>query len=387
VTRWLGAALLVVLARSAASQGPLPPATGTEGTAGELRTVSGRVIRGGSQAPVAGQMVVLHRISADSSGAIDSVRSTSSGAYSMRYRFAGPRSMYIVSARYDGVAYFTPPLRSRNATGAEADVTVHDTTSVPFPLTVRARHFVIAPPDASGIRRVVDVFEVSNDSNRTLVASGSGATWRVRIPDGVREASAGGGDMPPDAIRFTSDHAELLVPFPPGSRQIVLTYSLPIGTAMTVPLNEAAGTLEVLLEGGAASVNGAGLAPGAPVSMEGRSFERYVAENVPAASSFTVDARGPLLGGRASRVALLVLALVAVALGIVIGRKGGRAPVVVPARSPADALAREVAALDRVYEAPERQSPDAQAHYHARRARLMTQLEAAMTVEDPGAST
>ena len=147
-----------------------------------------------SPQPVSGQMVVLHRISADSSGPVDSVRTADNGAYRFRYRLDGPRSMYIISARYSGVAYFTTPLREAAVTSPDADVSVYDTTSAAFPLSVRARHVVIAPPEASGVRRVVDVFEVANDSSRTLVAGAVSPTWSVKLPEGAREP--GSGDEP-----------------------------------------------------------------------------------------------------------------------------------------------------------------------------------------------
>jgi hypothetical protein len=367
------------------AQGVLPPASGTLGTPGEIRTVEGRVLRGGGSIPepVSGLTVVLHRISADSSGPVDSVRSSAGGGYRFRYRLEGPRSMYIVSARHSGVAYFTSPLREKAVSGPEADVVVFDTTSRSFPMTVRSRHFVIAPPDADGIRRVVDVFEVANDSARTLVSGSAGpATWRVRLPEGVSDPSSSGGDMPPDAFRFAGGNAELVVPFPPGARQLVLTYAMPAGASLTVPLEHATTTLEVLLEGGGATVSGAGLAAEAPVTMEGRSFQRFVASQVPAASTFSVSGGGGP-GGRAGRLALLAVAAVAVASGIVLGRRArATALEVVVAGSPSDALAREIAALDHVYDAPgETAGPDREA-YFARRAGLMARLSETLAVED-----
>lgn len=373
---------------AALSQGVLPPATGTPGTPGELRSVAGRVLKGGAaKEPLGGQVVVLHRISADSSGPVDSVRSSASGAYRFRYRLAGPRSMYIVSTRYDGIAYFTSPLRERDVTGPDADVAVYDTTSVPFPMTVKARHFVVSPPDESGLRRVVDVFEVANDSSRTLVGGpGGSATWRVLLPEGIRDPGPGGGDMPPDAFRFAAGNAELVVPFPPGARQLVLTYAVPAGARLEVPMPGAVETLEVLVEGTGVEVSGAGLAAGAPVTMEGRSFQRYLAS--PAGGSFTMSAAGAGGGGRAGRLALIVVAVAAVALGIVLGRRGprGAAPSPAPARSAGDALAREVAALDTVFQDPSRQSAAAQEHYRARREALMARLQEALAVEPPDAA-
>lgn len=369
----------------AAGQGQLPPATGTPGVTGEMRTVSGRVLNGSSDSlrPLAGQMVVLHRISADSSGPVDSVRTAAGGAYRFRYRLESPRSMYIVSSRYAGIAYFTTPLREATVTSPDADISVFDTTSATFPLTVRARHVVVAPAETNGMRRVVDVFEVANDSSRTLIAGDSGRTWRVALPPDAREPGSSGGDLPPDAFRFTAGHAELVVPFPPGSRQVVLTYAIPAREAVSIPVPDAVTNLEVLVEGTVGRVSGAGLSAEAPVSMEGRTFQRFTASPVAAGTSFVVGGGGA--GGSAGRVALLAVAAVAVALGIVVGRRStSRATASPPARPASEALAREIAALDHVYA---RATGAGDAYYRSRRSTLMEQLIEAQAVEDRGAPT
>ncbi len=383
----LVAALLIPLAASA--QGPLPPATGTPGVAGEIRTVSGRVMRGSADSPqpVTSQMVVLHRISTDSSGPVDSVRTTANGAYRFRYKLEGPRSMYIVSTRYSGVAYFTAPLRDRAVTSPDGDVTVYDTSSAGFPLTVRARHIVIAPADPGGVRRVVDVYEVANDSNRTLVAGATGSTWRVKLPDGAREPSSTGGDLPAEAFRFTEGQADLLVPFPPGERQVVLTYGIPAGSPVTLPVAAATSTLEVLVEGTGATVRGAGLSAEDTVSLEGRTFQRFTASPVAAGASFVV-AGSSGWSGRAGRLALVAVAAIAVALGIVIGRRGAGGPAAAGPPPPAsEALAREIAALDHVYAEPARQAGAGGEHYRSRRAALIGQLVEAQAVEDRETTT
>ncbi|HEX6315372.1 MAG TPA: hypothetical protein VFZ73_10960 [Gemmatimonadaceae bacterium] len=379
-------ALTLICASSVVSgQGTMPPATGTPGVAGEVRTVSGRVLSGSSDSlrPVPGQYVVLHRISADSSGPVDSMRTTASGTYRFRYRLAGPRSMYIVSARYAGVAYFTTPLREANVGSPDADISVYDTTSAAFPLTVRARHVVVSPGE-SGTRRVVDVFEVANDSNLTLVAGAAGATWRVALPPGASDPGSSGGDLPPDAFRFAEGVAELLVPFPPGSRQVVLTYAIPARTA-TIPIADPTANLEVLLEGAEGRVSGAGLTAEEPVSLEGRTFKRYTA--APAAAGAAVVVAGGS-SGSATRVALLAVAAVAVALGIVVGRRGGTSPAVAavtPATTGPDAIARAITALDNVYADASRREGAAGAHYRDRRQALMRRLVEAQAVEDGAA--
>jgi hypothetical protein len=380
--------VLVALLRTGAlhAQQVLPPATGTPGVAGDVRTVSGRVLSGSADTiqPVAGQLVVLHRISADSSGPVDSVRTAANGRYRFRYRLESPRSMYIVSSRYAGIAYFTTPLREPNVTSPDADISVYDTTSAIFPLTVRARHVVVAPVEAGGLRRVVDVFEVANDSSRTLIAGAGGMTWRMPLPEKASDPGSSGGDLPPEAFRFTAGRAELVVPFPPGSRQVVLTYAIPSRGAVSIPVPEAVTNLEVLVEG-PGRVSGAGLNAEEPVSMEGRTFQRFTASPVAGGMSFSVSTGG--VGGNATRVVLLAVAAVAVALGIVVGRRFGTRPGVATAQPAPDAIAREIAALDHVYATPGQAVETAAAQYRARRAILIERLVEAQAVEDRGTAS
>jgi hypothetical protein len=225
------------------------------------------------------------------------------------------------------------------------------------------------------------VFEVANDSNRTLVAGTEGLTWRVSLPPDAHEPSTAGGDLPPEAFRFAGGNAELLIPFPPGSRQLVLTYGIPAQRNVTIPVSDAVSTLEVLLEGAGGRVTGAGLAVEEPVSMEGRTFQRFTAATVPRGATFTIGKpAGVGLGGNAGRVALLAVALVAVALGIVIGR---RAPAAATERlATTDALAREIAALDRVYASPATRKGDGDAYYESRRTELVERLMDAQAVEE-----
>jgi hypothetical protein len=358
----------------AAAQGPLPPATGTPGVAGEIRSVAGRVLNGSSDSlrPVANQFVVLHRISADSSGPVDSVRTSSSGSYRFRYRLESPRSMYIVSSRYAGVAYFTTPLREAAVASPDADISVYDTTSVVFPLSIRARHVVVAPPEG-GVRRVVDVFEVANDSNRTLVTGAAGMTWRVTLPREARDPGSAGGDLPPEALRFAAGTADLLVPVPPGSRQVVLTYAIPARGSVDIPVADATAALEVLVEDQGTRVSGAGLTAEDPVSMEGRTFQRFTASPVAGGASFTVRTGGG--AGNAGRVALLAVAAAAVALGFFFAAR--RAPVRVVAGVPrraSESLAREIAALDHVYAGEGKQDGAGGEYYRSRRATLVERL-------------
>jgi hypothetical protein len=291
--------------------------------------------------------------------------------------------MYIVSARHDGVAYFSVPLRDAAVSGPDADLVVYDTTSRGFPLTIRSRHFVVSPPDESGLRQVVDVFEVANDSSRTLVSGPTGSgTWEVRLPPSAVGPQSSGGDLPPEALRFADGVASLQAPFPPGARQVVLSYGIPPEGTVEVPVGAGTARLEVLVEGGGVTLGGPTLSAEAPVTMEGRTFQRFVGGPVTTDASFSLR-WGAGMFGRAGRLALLALAAVALALGVVVGRRvpsRSAAPEVAPAGGP-DALARAIATLDHVYADPARQDEGSQAAWQARRSELKSRLVAALAVE------
>jgi hypothetical protein len=198
----------------------------------------------------------------------------------------------------------------------------------------------------------------------------------VALPRESRDFGSTGGELPPDAFRFSLADAELLVPVPPGSRQVVLSYTIPSGS-VDVPVGDATSMLEVLLEGGGGGgggVTGAGLTAEEPVSMEGRTFQRFTASSVRPGTTFEIGGAGD---GSSQRVALLAVVAAAVALGIFYGRRlSSSAPVpaaAIVARTPADAIAREIAALDNVYANSQGPAHD---YYRSRREALLEKLVA-----------
>jgi hypothetical protein len=373
-------------------------AQGTDpGVVSEVRTVAGRVLRGTSsgEVPMAGQRVVLHRIGADSAGPIDSAVTSRSGGFRFTYRWAGERATYIVSTRHAGVAYFTPPLRARDVSGPEADVMVFDTTSRAVPLVVRGRHFVISRAEAEGgARRIVDVFEVANDSALTRVAGASPrGSWSVRLPDGVRNVTAGPGDLTAEALRFQEGEAIVVAPFAPGVKQVVLAYELPPSARnMTLPIDQLTGTLELLVEASGVTAAGGGLQRQETVSMEGRSFERFLGRDVPAGTMLrlTLPSAGASWG-RARGLVPIALAALALTLGMLWsrrGRTGVTAPVAMAVRQVSpddpDTLAQAIAALDAVRDTRPDAGPAALEALQRRRAGLKARLVAALDAVDGG---
>ena len=57
------------------------------------------------ETPVSGIVVTIHRVGADSSGAVDSMRTDAQGRYRFSYRrWGNPDAIYFVAAVYRGIA-------------------------------------------------------------------------------------------------------------------------------------------------------------------------------------------------------------------------------------------------------------------------------------------
>jgi len=289
---------------------------------GSLRRVFGRVVHptGRVLAPVIGEQVTLHRVGSDTAGPIDSTRTTSDGRYAFAYRTRGARdAVYFVSATYDGIAYLSQPLIRAAVRGPEAEITVYDTTSRSIPLHVRGRHLVVSAPTAAGLRSVVEVFELSNDTSVTLVSPGSGVdqpTWSLALPLGAQRAEVGQGDVAADAVTFRENRINVFAPVAPGLKQMSFSYQLPPASfPLNRPLPDGAIVLEVLLEEAGARISGPSFREQAPVAIEGRTFRRFIAQDVPARSTLRVAVPVVFANRRQLYIAVVVTIVGAAMLG------------------------------------------------------------------------
>jgi hypothetical protein len=365
----------------------------------EVRRVEGRVVRpapfldGDSAASVSvpGIWVTLHRVAPSVAGPLDSMRTDPEGRYRFAYRpSGGPEAVYFVSASYGGIAYFTNPLRGLVTDGADAEIAVFDTTSIAFPLTVRGRHLIVGALDSLDERTIVEIFELSNDSTRTIVARDeptASPTWSFAVPTAAREVRAGQGDLPADAFVQATGRVSLYAALPPGLKQLSVSYKLP-ATAFPLPvaLESGAVVLEVLLEEPDAAVSGSRLVAVDPVGLEGRQFRRFLAQDVRPGDRFTVEAPDRGLTGRRLYVTVLLAAsglLMLLAL-LRAGTKrqrpvGTRAPSLAPSLAPIptpERLAREIADLDAAFAAQGAPSDAVRTAYERRRAELAEALRA-----------
>jgi hypothetical protein len=372
----------------------IPPAQRPDSSHAERR-VDGRVVRGTreGQQPVANQWVVLHRVGPDRAGPLDSTRTAANGRFSIRYRESGDTSaLYFASTSYGGVAYFTSPLRAPVVRGDDATLTVFDTTSGPVAIKVGGRHVIVGAVQPNGRRPIGEVYDLENDSTVTLVARDSvSPLWRTQLPAQALEFQVNtSGGLAPGAVSQRGSSVGLFAPLSPGIRQFAFTYELPSNAfPLTLPIDRATGVLEVLVQDPSARVDGVKLRETAPVSADGRTFRRFLGQDLSAGTAIRIDIPHLIgaerekvyFGVAAALLTAMVVALVVAARRSVFRRPLAAASLPVARELRSHAVMRELATLDEEFEKIATPDDETRAEYQAKRAALKSQFTEAIAEE------
>jgi hypothetical protein len=346
-------------------------------SARQAGVAAGRVLRlsGSDSMPVAGAALILHRITHSVQGPIDSLRADSRG----HFRFRLPPdtgAVYLVSARFAGIEYFSSPLRGDVRGSDSAMVILVSDTSSNARVETGSRHIVISKLGEDGTRGVLEIVGLVNDGDRTRVSPDSGhPVWAHPLPRGTTTVRPGQGDFSPEALVIRHDSILLFAPLAPGEKQVVFSYALPARIArLPLPFEVPVPEVNVLVEDEDAEVSGGTLAKADTQDIEGRIFRRW-SGGMPAAGHVLVifpgsHARPWLLPLLVGVIGLLLLATAAVLL-----KRGSVTPAQVVA--PAD-LVGAIAALDARYLGREHEvSPDEWQRYLDDRQRLKDEAELA----------
>ena len=283
--------------------------------------MSGRVLLGGRDSvPLARAPVVLHRVTRDTGGPIDSVRTDASGRYRMRLprprAAADSAAVFVVSTMYDSLAYFSLPLNvlGRPAVRVE-DLVVYRTSKLAPPIRLARRLVTIARPAADGTRDVLEILELENTGLTTRITDDTLVpTWAGVIPSSAVQFQAGQGDVSPEAMVRHGDSILVLGPIPPGHvKQLSYGYVLPAGgSGFTLPIDQPTQDLNLLVEDTAAGVEAPKLEALGVQAIEERRFAAYRAGPLAAGDRVTIGLpRGPF---RPQALLPYVIALLAAAM-------------------------------------------------------------------------
>jgi hypothetical protein len=346
----------------------------------------GRVLRPGptDTTAAAGVRVVLHRVANDAQGPLDSTISDRAGAFRFRFR-TDTGAVYLLSARYRGIEYFSPPVRGATA-GADTGVAlfVYD-TSTTTPVTLAARHVIIPRVVEDGGREVLELLVLRNEGYLARVAPDTlGSSWAMPLPPGSEGLEAGESDVSSDAIARRNDSLLVGAPIGPGEKQLTLSYHLPAGMrVVAIPAGAGGGTLNVLVEDPGAQVSGPGLVRADSQVVLGRTFSRWTGA---APASGLVRVTLPGVAGAPRWLLPLLVTGVALGLGIAgwralktAARGTATARAVPDGVVEREALLHRLARLDAEYAGRESEVPPEEwSRYVAERARLKRELEAAL---------
>lgn len=341
----------------------------------------------GDTVPASDVRVVLHRIGPAVQGPVDSVRTDTAGRFGFRI-VPDTAALYLLSASYRDIEYFSPPLRLDAATPPDsAVVIVVADTSTTAPVRLAARHLVVGRPGGEGSRDALDLLVLENSGIYTRIAADSaGASWTMPLPRGALEMSIGEGDFSPDAVVQRGDTLVLGAPVAPGEKQLMVQYHLPATTdRIAVPFGDSVEMVNILVEEEGARVTGGTLVAADSQLIEGRVFRRW-SGSVPAGGTVVLA-----FAGAASTPSWLLPAMVALAAAALLAAAWRLRRLQVPAGAGpvaadggAERLLDAVAALDARYLGREAEVPaDEWARYQDERARLKRALETALAGAPP----
>ena len=358
--------------------------------------VEGLVVRpGGDSArtphPASGVWVTLHRVGAGSAGPVDSTRTDAAGRYVIRYPRADQDSaVFFVSARYATITYFSSPIPAGRVTGDAAQLVVYDTTSRAGQLHLRGRHVIIGALDSTRRHPVVEVFEIANEGEATVVSDGTRPTWEVAVPARAQDFRLVSGEISPEAVSADTLAVRVFAHIVPGVKQLSFSYAMPVdGFPMALPLGASVPLFEVLVEGSEGAVSGAALAPADTVAIEGRTFRRFVASVAPATGVVRITMPAPPADRRHVYVVGILLA-VGLLMLLALGRTVRR-PVAAPLGwngelgPEPEELARRIAALDTAFQRRREPTAEERQEYERQRGGLKAQLTEAMLRHGRGA--
>jgi hypothetical protein len=330
---------------------------------------------------LAGARVLLHRVGRDIQGAVDSTVADARGRFRFRFR-ADTSTIYLLSARYGGIEYFSSPVHTNPARPDTAiALLVYDTSSA-APVSLEARHIVVPRPGEDGSRAVLDLMVLLNQGLRARVAPDSlHPSWSAPLPAVSTGLEIGESDVSPDAVRRQDDSVLVTAPIAPGQKQLSLEYLIPRGhPTVDFPVGALGGRLNVLVEEGGARVSGGTLALADSQVIEGRAFHRWTGDLPPGGSVRLVLPALP-------QTPVAVLAGLVVAVGLVLAlaawrilRRGRGLSMAAP-----EPVLDAIAALDVRYAGKENETPvEEWQRYQAERARLKAELASSLAMHGGG---
>lgn len=323
-------------------------------------------------------MVVLHLVSTDEQGEVDSIRTAADGSFAFQLpTLPDPErnDVYFASIRYSGILYFGAAVTLPVQLDSVYRIDAFDTLSVAtggHELPIRVRNTFLEAFE--GGWQVTDLIQIRNDGDRTLVARDGGAVWRYPLATGARDHTVGQGGIAPEAIDFEDGDLVVRAPIPPGERLITVRYVVD-DPFVEFPAPGVTETMELLVREPAPVLISGELTLSESVELEpGTTYRRFSGVNL-------TDTVVRLEEGDAPKRfpvewLSVLLALILTGFGVAAVSRSTPASVTV-VDTPGDSrrsLLLEIARMDEAFEALGDPSNDDRASYERRRRELFRRL-------------
>lgn len=375
MTRAAGATALLALLLATG----LPPGSRILAQVPADPVLRGRVLLGDS-APGTGT-VILHRVSSDSQGEVDSVRVAADGSFAVRLpAVPDPErsEVYFASVRHAGILYFGKPVNLPVQLDSLYEIRTYDTASAPpggAVLTVQARELFLESLEG-GRWQATDLFQVRNDASRTLVAPEGGVVWRHPLPERAADAEVRQSDVLSGGAEIQDGALVVTAPLPPGERLFVVRYAVP-DPFLVIPIPDRTEALEILVQEPAPLLEADGLLPGEQVELEpGMTYRRLTGAALAGTVVRLTEGRAPAEPPIRWMAVTLAAVLAAVGLWAVSsGSPGGAARASAVPRD-RRSLILEIARLDEAFASGASPTAEEREAYEARRRDLIRRLGA-----------
>jgi hypothetical protein len=179
---------------------------------------------------------------------------------------------YLISVTYMDVDYYYPVVFSGDESSEYMEVAVCDTTKSDDAIKVVLAHKIIDFEEESAI--VTEMFVLMNEGDHTYVggeesiADGTQGILVFTLPHGATAFGAP-AELAGDFQLFNDNKVNYDVPFPPGERQIIFTYNVPIPKTGELNLSFMADYptdyLDIMIKSDSVEVSTGQLAPAEPV--------------------------------------------------------------------------------------------------------------------------
>lgn len=281
--RWLGW-------NSVSAQAPATQAVAVNGV------IRGQVTNGtpGGSLPD-GMQVTLAGFDGDAEAYSETVGLSSDGRFEFTDVPAVAGRIYGATVSYGDVLYFSQGAHlTGDAKPLDLSITVFETMTDPSGLRVERLHilFDFSIPD---MVQVLELWVLSNESDRSVVAAPQRGSVEVTLPEGATELAFEDGSVGDRYILTGSGFGDTQ-PIVPGNAtsQFIFSYRLPYDGRLSFrqPTNYAVTAAVVLLPSEGVTAKGTGLQDLGVQQMGGQAVHNYAAGAIAAGSSLEIDVAG-----------------------------------------------------------------------------------------------